>query len=490
MSATILAPQFPKKLDILFQDARYKVLHGGRGGAKSWGVARALLLRGIQRAPMRWLCAREYQNSIAESVHQLFEDQIGQLGLRDCYEVQNRYILGRPGSPAAGTMFGFEGLHHNVVNLKSWEGADGAWVEEGQAVSKNSWNILIPTIRKDGSEIWVTYNPEFEDDDTHVRFVVKPPRNALVREINWRDNPWFPKVLEEERLDCLERDPDAYDHVWEGKCKQWLEGAIYAKELRKAYTDDRIGKVAYDPAIPVYTAWDLGHTDDTAIWWYQVVMGEIHILEGYATSGGSLSEYATQIMGMAVQIDMIAGEVVAIFGPAVKNKDLQKMADEVKHRQRYKYAKHHLPHDARAKTLAAQGKSIIQQLAVALGLENLTIVPDIGVEDGIQATRMMFGQCWFDADGCDGGLKALRRYQRELQQDERSYKKIPKHDWTSHYSDAFRMMAVATQGEVKKKKEAEKIRDGVEASEAPGAVFRLPSLDTMWGQQRKQAARY
>lgn len=474
MAEAAIVPQFPRKLDILFRPARYKVLHGGRGGAKSWGVARALLLKGFD-TPIRWLCAREYQNSIDESVHQLLKDQVIALGLSDFYDVQKTAIYGKN-----GTHLGFEGLHHNVINLKSWEGADGAWIEEAQTVSKNSWNILIPTIRKDGSEIWITFNPEFEDDDTYKRFVVKPPRTALVREINWRDNPWFPKVLEEERLDCLERDPDSYDHVWEGKCRQWLEGAIYAKELRKAYSENRICKVPYDPELPVFTAWDLGHTDDTAIWWFQVAMGEVHVLESYATSGGSLSEYATQILGREVTINLIDGEAVASVGPAI---------EELQHRRKYKYERHWLPHDAKAKTLAAQGKSIIQQLAAALTLDKLAIVPDIGVEDGIQATRMMFGQCWIDTDNCDGGLKALRRYQRGLQQDEKSFKKIPKHDWTSHYADAFRMLAVATQGQVKKKKEAPKEVQGVR--ELPGGGICLGvSLEDLYKQQpARQVAR-
>jgi len=471
----VLKPEFPKKLDILFKPARYKVLHGGRGGAKSWGVARALLLKGMER-PLRWLCAREYQNSIEESVHQLLEDQIAALGLHYFYDVQKKAIYGKN-----GTYIGFEGLHHNVINLKSWEGADGVWVEEAQTVSKNSWNILTPTIRKDGSEIWITFNPEFEDDETYVRFVVKPPKNALVREINWRDNPWFPKVLEEERLECLERDPDSYDHVWEGKCKQWLEGAIYAKELRLAYTENRITKVEYDPALPVFTAWDLGRTDDTAIWWYQVTHGEIHVLESYATSGGSLSEYATQVLGREVTINLIDDEVVATLG---------EWKPELAHRRRYRYEKHWLPHDAKAKTLAAQGKSIIQQLATALKIEYLAIVPDIGVEDGIQATRMIFGQCWFDENGCEDGLKALRRYQRELQQDEKSFKKIPKHDWTSHYSDAFRMLAVATQREVKKKVEQKKTGHDIERSEVADKLFQLPSLDELWKSAYRPELRY
>lgn len=423
---------FPEKLDILFKPSRYKILHGGRGGAKSWGVARALLLKGVE-TPIRWLCAREYQKSIQDSVHRLLSDQIGFLGLQDFYEVQKTGIFGRN-----GTEFGFEGLHHNVTNLKSWEGADGAWVEEGQTVSKNSWNVLVPTIRKDGSEIWVTFNPEFEDDETYERFVLRPPKNALVREINWRDNPWFPQVLELERLELLDRDPDSYDHVWDGKCRQWLEGAIYAKELRKAYDESRICEVAFDETLPVYTAWDLGHTDDTAIWWYQVTRGEIHIIESYASSGGSLPEYASQILGREVSIDLIGDSIVASVGMPIQ---------VLAHRRAYRYAMHWLPHDARAKTLAAKGKSSVEQLAAALGIGNLGIVPDIGVEQGIQAARTMFKRCWFDKDGCDPGLKALRRYQRKFQLDEKSFKKIPHHDWTSHFSDAFRMLAVAWKNE-------------------------------------------
>ena len=424
--------EFPEKLAPLFQPKRYKVLKGGRGGAKSWGVARALLVLGAQR-PLRWLCAREYQNSIKDSVHWLFKDQIHRLQLDAFYDVQKLGIFGKN-----GTEFGFEGLHHNITNLKSWEGADGAWVEEAQVVSKSSWDILIPTIRKEGSEIWITMNPEFEDDATYERFVSNPPKSAIVIDINWRDNPWFPKVLEEERLDLLARDPDAYDHVWEGRCRQWVEGAIYANELRRAYNDERVCAVEFDDALPVYTAWDLGHTDDTAIWWYQVARGEIHLLESYSCSGASLGEFASQILGREVSIDLIGDEVVASLGESIP---------DLAHRRLYRYAKHWLPHDARAKTLAAKGKSTVEQLAAPLGKSKLAIVPDIGVEDGIQAARTAFSRCWFDQDGCDAGLKSLRRYQRQLQQDGLSYKKIPFHNWASHYADAFRMMAVAWRNE-------------------------------------------
>lgn len=424
--------EFPEKLQGLFQPARYKVLYGGRGAAKSWGVARALLIQGAKE-PLRVLCAREFQNSIRDSVHKLLSDQINALGLDAFYDVQNAAIRG-----VNGTEFAFEGLRQNVSRIKSYEGVDRVWVEEGQAVSKNSWDILIPTVRKDGSEIWVTFNPEFEDDDTYQRFVLVPPKNAIVVDINWRDNPWFPQVLEEERQALKERDKDAYDHVWEGKCRRWLEGAIYANELRTAYDEGRIARVEYDRNARVYTAWDLGHTDDTAIWWYQLVGGEIHVLECFAESGSSLSQYASQITGHKVRIDIVDGEIKARVGDEIP---------ELAHRTKYNYDTHWLPHDARAKTLASGGKSIQEQLSNALGWDKVRIVPHLSREDGIQAARMTFQRCWFDRDRTADGLKALRKYKRELQQDEVSLRKDPKHDWTSHYADAFRYLAVAWQEE-------------------------------------------
>jgi len=428
LSEQRIKAEFPEKLECLFEPSRYKVLYGGRGGAKSWGVARALLIQGAQKT-LRVLCAREFQNSIRDSVHKLLSDQVEELGLSYFYDCQNTVIRG-----INGTEFTFEGLHHNVTKIKSYEGADRVWVEEAQAVSKRSWDVLIPTIRKDGSEIWLTFNPEFEDDETYQRFVIDPPRNAKVVFINYRDNPFFPAVLEEERLELKRKDPDAYDHVWDGKCKNWVEGAIYANELRSAYDEGRIREVQFDPDTEVYTAWDIGHTDDTAIWWYQVISGEIHILESYALSGGSPSHFVTQILGVQTTIDIVDGEPVVKKGEPIK---------ELEHRTKYKYACHWLPHDAKAKTFAASGKSVQQQLLAALGWGMVRIVPGLSREDGIQAARTTFPRCYFDKDGCAEGLRALRKYQRKLQVDEISLKKNPEHDWSSHYADAFRYLAIA-----------------------------------------------
>jgi phage terminase large subunit len=181
-SAAIL----PYKLKRLFEAARYKVIYGGRGSAKSWGVARALLILGTWK-PTRILCTREFQNSLPESVHRLLTDQVAGLGLSDFYTVQKNMITGRN-----GTVFVFAGLKHNISKIKSFEGFDRVWVEEGQTVSRHSWDVLIPTIRRPGSEIWVTLNPDLEEDDTYQRFVVRPLPGSIVQPVNWRDNPWFP----------------------------------------------------------------------------------------------------------------------------------------------------------------------------------------------------------------------------------------------------------------------------------------------------------
>lgn len=412
----------------LFQPHRYKVFHGGRGGAKSWNIARALLILGIQR-PLRILCAREFQNSIKDSVHKLLSDQITMLGFDHLYDIQATAIKG-----VNGTEFGFEGLRLNTADIKSWEGADICWVEEAATVSKNSWKILIPTIRKPGSEIWVSFNPEFEDDETYSRFITNTPPNTLLVEMNYRDNPWFPDVLEQERLHLKATDADEYDHVWEGKCKQWLTGAIYANELRAAYEENRIREVAHDPALPVYTAWDIGHTDDTAIWWFQLVMDEIHLIDSYAMSGGSPAHFAGQILGAETSIDIIQGEVKVAQGELI---------EEIAHRRDYQYAVHWLPHDAKAKTLAAHGKSVQQQLQAALGYEKVRIGPGLSKEDGIAAARTTFARCFFDKEQCSDGLKALRNYHRELQRDEVSLQRNAKHDWSSHFADAFRYLAAS-----------------------------------------------
>lgn len=212
---------FPEKLRFLFQPHRYKVAFGGRGGAKSWGFARALLLQAAQRK-LRILCARELQLSIQDSVHKLLSEQIISLGLEGSYQVQNAIIRGHNGSE-----FVFAGIRSNITKIKSMEGIDIVWVEEAETVSAASWDVLIPTIRKAGSEIWVSFNPREELDPTYQRFVINPPPGAKVVEINWSDNPWFADTeLAKEKDYAYSTDPEAADHVWGGKTRKVSEAQI------------------------------------------------------------------------------------------------------------------------------------------------------------------------------------------------------------------------------------------------------------------------
>jgi phage terminase large subunit len=277
--------EFPEALGFLFEPSRYKVLYGGRGGAKSWSVARALLIQGAER-PLRILCARELQGSILDSVHKLLSDQIAALGLAGFYEVQRNTILG-----ANGTEFIFAGLKNNIASIRSKEGIDRVWVEEANLVSKASWETLIPTIRKDASEIWITFNPELDTDVTWQRFVLHPPPSAVVRKIGWQDNPWFPSVLAEEKTDLEQRDPDSALVVWEGHTRQVLDGAIYAAEIRAATRDGRITKVPYDASKPVATFWDLGWADSTSIFFGQVIGFETHVIDYYSNEQQPLEHY-------------------------------------------------------------------------------------------------------------------------------------------------------------------------------------------------------
>jgi hypothetical protein len=205
----------PDKLEFLTQEAaRYKVGYGGRGSAKSWSFARALIyLAYTAEEPERTLCARETQESISESVHKLIEDQISMMGVDDLFDVQQKRIL-----CVNGSEFIFAGIRSDPGKVKSTERIKRVWVEEAEAVTEDSWEILIPTVRAEGSEIWVSFNPRLHSDATWKKFVVDPPRDSIVALVNWRDNPWFPEVLNQERLEMKRKNPALYEHIWEGKC--------------------------------------------------------------------------------------------------------------------------------------------------------------------------------------------------------------------------------------------------------------------------------
>lgn len=194
----------------LLKPARYKCLYGGRGSGKSYAVADALLIIGLVRK-IRVLCAREFQESIKESVHYLLKERIEVLGLDDFYRVQNDSITGQN-----GTIFIFKGVRHNVSSIKSMAGITHCWIEEGQTISAESWQVIVPTIREEGSEIWVTFNPHQKTDTVYQEVVEKKRDNSYVERVNWDRNPHFPKTLDDERRTMQATDPDAYHHIWEG----------------------------------------------------------------------------------------------------------------------------------------------------------------------------------------------------------------------------------------------------------------------------------
>ncbi|GAB1835547.1 phage terminase large subunit [Achromobacter xylosoxidans] len=243
---------FPPKFAPFFKPKRYKVAHGGRGSGKSWSVARALVLMAASK-PIRVLCTREVQNTIRDSVHKLLKDQIESLGLNAWFTVTEKSIRS-----SVGAEFIFKGLKFDVQGIKSTEGIDICWVEEAQTVSATSWEVLVPTIRGEGSEIWVTFNPDNEDDPTYQRFVAKPPENAIVVQMNYMDNPYLPDVLREE-MEYLKRiDYEAYLHVWEGMPRTISDAIIFSGRYRvEAFPDD-----LYKTAGRLFYGADFGFAQD------------------------------------------------------------------------------------------------------------------------------------------------------------------------------------------------------------------------------------
>ena len=398
-------PQFPRKLQFLFLPKRYKVAYGGRGAAKTWSFSRALIIKGID-TPLRIGCFREIQNSIKDSVHKTLSDQIKLLGQEEFYEVQQNRIIGKN-----GTEFIFEGLRHNTNTLKSLEGLDVAWVEEAQTVSGASWEILTPTIRKPGSEIWISFNPELDTDETYVRFVLRPPRDSYVVKVNWNDNPFFTDVLYKEMMELKENDYDSYLTVWEGHCRHTLDGAIFAKELRQAMEENRITQVLYDRSKPVHTFWDLGWADRTSIWFGQAIGLDYNIIDFYQNNQKTTAHYLEVLQGKG-----------------------------------YVYGVDYLPHDASSGNIHSNGRGMDQMMRAAG--RKIKILPRVSKKAiSINAARTIFPNCRFDELRCADGLQSLRRYRYGVNQETGQFTKEPLHDENSHAADAFQTLALSLKSE-------------------------------------------
>lgn len=417
----LVRAEIPEKLSFLFLPYRYKVARGGRGSTKSWSFARALLILGAQ-TPLRILCTREIQNSIKQSVHQLLKDQIGKLGLNEYYAVLENEIRG-----INGTLFTFTGLSNLTVDtIKSFEGYDICWVEEGQTISKRSWDILIPTIRKAGSEIWISYNPDLETDETHQRFTIHPPPDTMNVEINWSDNPWWSPLLEAERLHCKQTDPDSYDNIWEGKCRPAVEGAIYHRQVQDLEVTGRVCNVPYDPMLLVHIVLDLGWDDSLAIGLVQRHASEIRIIEYLEFSHTTLAH--------------VSGELK---------------------RRSFNWGRVWLPHDGFSAQLNANGRSTFDILT-SLGWDcaSRDEINEMSIEDGIRHTRLLFPRMYFDAAKTNAEkapvgdsddikhtalswrlIECLKRYRRRINKQTETTT-TPLKDVHAHGADMLRYTAV------------------------------------------------
>lgn len=402
--ATIQLP--PKLIDLFDGGARYRCAYGGRGSAKTRSFALMTAVRGyvwgMEGREGQILCAREHLNSLDDSSLEEIKAAIRSCQfLSDYYDIGEKFIRSKDGRIA----YTFSGLRRNLDSIKSKARILLCWVDEAESVSETAWSKLVPTVREADSEVWVTWNPENKDSATHKRFRVNPSDDMKVVQVNWRDNPFFPKVLESARQDDMRLRPESYEHIWEGDFLVHVDGAYYAEEMRAARSENRLIKVQYDRALPVVTAWDLGVGDSTSIWFAQFSGPEVRVIDYYECSGVGLDHYV-----------------------------------KVLNEKGYVYGDHILPHDVRVRELGT-GHSRLETLG-NLGVRPITIAPQLMVDDGIQAVRSLIPRCWFDEEKCSRGIDCLSQYRRDYNEQSMAFKGRPLHDWTSHGADAFRYLAV------------------------------------------------
>ena len=388
--------------------SRYKAAWGGRGSGKSHYFAERLLLDSIETPGMRAVCIREVQKTLKESAKRLLEDKIESLGLGTLFQVQADRII----TPGDGVII-FQGMQdHTAESIKSLEGFDRAWVEEAQTLSETSLRLLRPTIRSTGSEIWFSWNPRLKTDPVDELFRQnKPPSNSVVIKVNWSDNKKFPDVLEQERLDCLENEPDQYDHIWEGGYVAASKKAYYAKHLAKAKGEKRVTDVPEDPLMIVRLYADIGGTgakaDNFVFWAAQFIGQKINYINHYEVQGQDLKYHLTWLREQG-------------YTPG--------------------RAKIYLPHDGETndKIHDVNYRSAFQKA----GYE-VEVIPNQGkgaAKQRIEQGRTLFNRMWFDHK-CQPGLDAIGWYQPKIDTN-RNIDLGPNHDWSSHSSDAFGLSAI------------------------------------------------
>lgn len=394
----------------LLEPSRYKGIWGGRGSGKSHFFAGKLVEDHLAEPGMLSVCIREVQKSLAQSSKRLIEAKLRDfsLGEADGFKVF-REVIETPGDGAIA----FQGMQdHTAESIKSLEGFKRSWIEEAQGLSQRSLTLLRPTIRAEGSEIWASWNPTRKTDavDALLRGAT-PPTGATIIRANWSDNPWFPKELEQERLDDLRDRPDQYDHIWEGDYAKVSEGAYYAQSLTKAKAEGRIGNVAADPLMTLRAFWDIGGTgakaDACAIWIAQFIGREIRVLDYYEAQGQPLATHVTWLRSAGY------GRALCV-----------------------------LPHDGvqSDKVFDASYEGALKSAEF-----EVSVVPNQGkgaAAQRIEAARRLFPRIWFNEATTEAGRDALGAY-HEKRDEARNIGLGPEHDWASHGADAFGVMCVA-----------------------------------------------
>lgn len=405
----------PKLIPVFAGEAMYRGAYGGRGSAKSRSFAKMAAVWGLRFArenkPGVIVCGREFMNSLAESSLAEVKAAIAsEPWLAAAYDVGETYVRTKD----RRIEFAFIGLRHNLDSIKSKSRIRLMWVDEAEPVSETAWAKAIPTVREEGSEIWVTWNPERKNSATHKRFRVDPPEGAKIVELNWRDNPWFPAILNKTRLEDLRKRPEQYDHVWEGDFVTVVEGAYYAASLKAAKAEGRISPVAFDPLIRVRVFCDLGGTgakaDAFAMWPSQFVGAQIRVRDYYEAVGQPLAVHIAYLHSKG-------------YGP--DRADI------------------YLPHDGATNDRIYD---VSFESAFRAAGYNVTVIPNQGkgaARMRIEAARRVFPAVWFDEQTTEAGRDALGWYHEKRSEDERNIGLGPDHDWSSHGADAYGLMCVA-----------------------------------------------
>lgn len=405
---SILRIPVPRVFKPLLTPSRYKAAHGGRGSGKSHFFAERVVIHALQNEGFRCACIREVQKTLAQSVKKLIEDKIETHDLGGHFEVQEAQIK----TPGGGVII-FQGMqNHTADSIKSLEGFDVAYVEEAQSLSQRSLDLLRPTIRKEGSELWFAWNPRHDTDAVDVFFRGgRKLTDAAVVEANWQDNPWFPEVLRQEMLDDYAADPEKAAHVWGGGYEIVSAGSYYGKLIAEAERDGRIGAFPHDPNLAVKTGWDIGVDDYTAIWYFQENwangLPRVRVIDYYETSGDG--------------------------APLI--------SEQAVHGKPYKYSGHHFPHDVMVREWGAGARTRFDTLN-GLGVRPILAGVQQGPEERINAVRQLLPICEFDDNqNVRFGLKRLRRYQRKYNETLGVYQG-PLKDDNDHGADAFGEYAI------------------------------------------------